>query len=167
MVSKPKERVYWDSNIFIAWIRDEKRPGHEMDGLLDCVERVEKGEVIICTSSETALEVLEGMMTDEQRERYQRLLRSRRCQPLPYDVRVQSLAKLIREYYSSKGEKLPSAMDAKHLATAIHYDVGLFYTFDNGGKGGRSLLELDGNVAGFKLKICKPPVGQMRLEYLS
>jgi integrase len=54
---------------------------------------------------------------------------------------------------------------AKHLASAIHFEVDEFHTFDEGKKGGRSLLSLDGDVAGHRLRICKPPVGQMQIKF--
>lgn len=162
------KKVYWDSSIVIAWLKNEKRPNHEMDGVYDCVERIKKGNEIMVTSSETQLEVLEAEMDKKTEEKYINLFKRRQCQILPYDIRVQTLAKEIREYYQRQhiGKGTPSigTEDAKHLASAIHYKVDEFYTFDEGKKGKLGLLSLSGNVAGYQLKICKPPVGQMRLE---
>ena len=161
-------KIYWDSSIFLAWLKDEKRPDHEMDGVYACVEDVEERKTLLVTSTETVtLEVLEARMTKPARAKFVALFERRDVQLLPYDFRVQALAKKIREYYALEqaktGQKMVTSEDAKHLASAIHYRVDALYTFDSGKKGGRSLLALNGNVAGHPLPICKPPVGQMRL----
>ena len=49
--------------------------------------------------------------------------------------------------------------DATRLATAIAYKVvDEFHTFDE-----KDLLRFDGDVAGYKLKICKPSAKQKQL----
>lgn len=165
MPAKRKEKIYWDSNVIIAWIQGVTLDDpHAIDGIVYCVQQVLRNEALIMTSTETDLEVFEGKLTKEQQERYNLVFRSRRCQPVAYNLKVRALAKAIRQHYYLRGEKCPGTEDAKHLASAIHYDADVFYTFDKGKKGGRNLLELDGDVAGHKLHICKPPVGQMRLE---
>ena len=74
------------------------------------------------------------------------------------DIRITKLAHQIRNVYP----KL-STPDAVHLATGIHYEADQFHTFDDGGKDGMSLLGLNGNVAGYPLVVCKPPMTQYRL----
>ena len=41
---------YWDSCLFLAWIKDEQRPTGEMDGVREVVERFKRREVKIITS---------------------------------------------------------------------------------------------------------------------
>jgi hypothetical protein len=90
-------------------------------------------------------------------------------QLLDNDLRVSALAREIREYYEaqSKIDGLPrlTTPDAIHVATAIHYKADAFWTFDDGGYGGRSLLSLNGNVAGHPLVVCKPVATQLRLGF--
>jgi len=165
----PNNIIYWDSCIFIAWLKDEKRPGNEMDGVYECVEETERNRTFIITSVLTKTEVLEADLILEAKDKYQRLLSRRNVQLIDNDLRVSNLAGEIREYYKNikKHDGLPglTTPDAVHLATAIHYRAHFFWTFDNGGYGSRSLLSLSGNVAGYPLVICKPAATQLRLSF--
>ena len=134
-----------------------------MDGVKDCVQRLLRNEILPCTSTATSGEVLEGNLTAEQRDRYNLVFKGRRSL-LPWAPKIDPIAKHIREYYLVRKERVPSLTDAQHLAYAIHYEVDAFHTFDEGQMGGCSLLALDGNVAGYALRVCKPPVEQMRLD---
>lgn len=159
--------IYWDSSIFIAWLKNEQRPPGEMDGVLECVYHVKSKKVKLITSTLTRTEVFEANLTNEVREMYSKLLSRRNVQLIDADLRVTELARKLREYYKdqSKIDGLPTltTADAIHLATAVHFKVDEFHTFDDGKKGGRSLLSLNGNVAGYQLTILKPPVSQYRL----
>ena len=143
-----------------------------MDGLIECVELVEARQVRLITSVITRSEVFECDLSTEVRSQYMRLLNRRNVVLLDNDLRVSELARQIREYYA-KQKKIDGldgigTPDAIHLATAIHYNADVFYTFDDGKKAGpkgRSLLSLDGNVAGHNLHICKPVAIQPRLFF--
>jgi hypothetical protein len=164
-MAEKRPKVYWDSSVFLAWLGDEARPNHEMDGVYNCVQDVMEGRTLLVTSTETQLEVLEAKMSKLARVKFNAIFGRRNVQLLPYDLRVQMLAKSIREYYAADGQKTVTSEDSKHLASAIHFDVDEFHTFDEGKKGGRSLLSLDGNVADHPLRICKPPIGQMQMDF--
>ncbi len=41
---------YWDSCLFLAWIKDEERPSGEMDGVREVIERVKRRDAKIITS---------------------------------------------------------------------------------------------------------------------
>jgi predicted nucleic acid-binding protein len=164
-----KEAIYWDSCVFLAWFKGEARPNGEINGVLDCVEKVEKGQIILVTyKSITEIEVLEASMSVDAKQKFHQLFLRRNVQYLPHHPRIEVITKEIREYYqrehlAGNGKNVGSS-DAMHLASAIYYQVDAFYTFDDGrGKKERGLLELSGNVAGHNLLICKPPFTEMRL----
>lgn len=77
-----------------------------------------------------------------------------------YDVdwAVALKSRAIRSYYCENrpGDKPPAIPDCIHLATAVLLKVTELHTFDDGGKGGFSLLALDGDVAGDAISIKKP-----------
>jgi predicted nucleic acid-binding protein len=163
----PPRVVYWDSCIWIAWLKNERRTPGEMDGVAECVDHVETGKTTIVSSVVVRTEVFEATLPSEARQRYDDILKRRNVQLVDNDLRVSNLAREIREYYESLSatDHLPglATPDAIHLATAIHYKVDAFYTFDDGRHGGRSLLSLNGNVAGHPLAISIPQVTQYRM----
>ncbi len=54
------DTLYWDSCVFIAWMKDEPRPAGEIDGIRDIVEKAKRREVSIITSTLTYAEVTEA-----------------------------------------------------------------------------------------------------------
>jgi predicted nucleic acid-binding protein len=167
--SKATSTIYWDSCIFIAWIKDEKRPAGEMDGVYECVDRVQAGTIRLITSVFTRTEVFESDLPAHVRSQYAALLNRRNVCQLDQDLRVAELAREIREHYQAENAKdrkgTIATADAVHLATAIHYKADALYTFDQGKRGGRGLLSLNGDVAGHAIRVCKPEVTQFRLRF--
>src|SRR4030095_1451635 len=51
---------YWDTCLFLAWLKDEERPTGEMDGVREIIRRHKSREVRIMTSVLTSVEVLSG-----------------------------------------------------------------------------------------------------------
>ena len=49
------DRRYWDSNVFLGWLNDEKDKAPECEGVLDAAE---EGKVEIVTSALTLTEVI-------------------------------------------------------------------------------------------------------------
>lgn len=157
-----KYKVYPDSCILIAWITGEERLNHEMDGVRDFFDKVERGEVTLIALRNTMFEEVQ-LRTPESAEIFRQLMTRKGVELPSLDLRVERLAGELRDYYSQHGSKQLHEKDSLHLAAAIHYRVDSFYTFDNGSKGGISLLSLNGNMAGHPLLICKPPFTQSRL----
>ncbi len=126
---------YWDSCIFMAWLKDEARKPGEMEGVRGVVARWNKGEVRIITSTIMLTEVTPAQIPEPALSVFDKALRRR-------TLKVVGVA----------------TPDALHLATAIIHEADEFHTFDGGDDNKTlGLLGLSGNVAGHKLKIDKPP----------
>jgi predicted nucleic acid-binding protein len=150
---------YWDTCLFLAWIKDEERKSGEMDGVREIIERHKRREVKILTSVMTTVEVLQSRVPAGMERLFEGLMK--RLTRASVDSKVALMAHDIRNYYilrpSEFGGKTVSAPDAVHLATAVLYRATEFHTFD-GENSSKSLglLVLSGNVGGHKLTICKP-----------
>jgi len=174
--TKAKSKFYLDSSVLIAWLTDETRPDNEMQGVYECFERIEKGDAIGVVASVIWSELILDNYDAEKVERFKTLLSGRRVQEVGVDTRIGRLSGELRRYYIEKHEQdnqgRLTSLDSLHLATAIHYQLDAFYTFDDGKKpnredGGksrsRSLLSLSGKVGGHDLTVCKPPYTHMKL----
>lgn len=151
---------YWDTCLFLAWIKDEQRPSGEMDGVRELVQRHKRREVKIVTSVLTTVEVLQCKLPAGMDRLFGGLMK-RLDQRIGVDSRIANLAHDLRNYYSARpgefGNKTLATPDAIHLASAILNRAAEFHTFDNGGVGkSLGLLPLTGNVGGHGLTICKP-----------
>lgn len=153
-------KYYWDTCLFLAWIKDEQRPTGEMDGVREVVARAKRREVIIMTSVLTLVEALQSKIPVGFEKLFSDMMK--RVQRLGMDIKVAELAHGIRDYYVAHSaeyeNKKLTTPDAIHLATAIWYKADEFHTFDNGKKDSKSLglIQLSGDVGGHRLTICKP-----------
>ncbi|MDO8421870.1 MAG: PIN domain-containing protein [Parvibaculum sp.] len=139
---------YWDTCLFLAWLKDESRNSGEMDGVREVIERHRKRDVRLMTSVLTSVEVLSGKIPAGMETLFDGLLK--RLSRVSMDTKVAALAHDLRNHYAKEvGNKLKTP-DAIHLATAILFRADEFHTFDE------TLLSLSGNVAGHGLIVCKP-----------
>ena len=146
---------YWDTCLFLSWLRDEKRKSGEMDGVREIVERSKRRDCRIMTSVITSVEVLQGTIPTGVDTLFAGLMR--RISRVGVDTKVAQLAHDIRDHFHSVGKKLKTP-DALHLATAILHRADEFHTFDG------DLIAMSGNVAGHKLVICKPEAKRPQLD---
>lgn len=151
--------MYWDTCVFIAWLKDEARAPGEMEGVAEMVKAVDKGHAVIVTSVLTTTEILESKLTPPQCDKLHKVFKRPELQKVACDDRVATKAREIRDFYQRRGQKLMTP-DSIHLATAILYDVGAFFTFDGSSgrvkKNGVKLVPLNGDVAGHPLRIFVP-----------
>jgi len=154
---------YWDTCLFLAWLKDEERKAGEMDGVREVIDRSKRREVKIITSVLTSVEVLASKIPAGMDTLFNGLLK--RINRVGMDIRVASLAHDLRNHYAVIGGKTLSTPDAIHLATAIMYRADQFHTFDEeGSRQSLGLIPLSGNVGGHKLIICKPESRRPQLD---
>ena len=162
------EIYYWDSCIFLAWLRDEtQRPDVELSAIKAIVRKIQNREVQIMTSAIMYAEVTGHKLPVGVDEQFFELMRRSNMQVVSADIRVAKMARDLRDYYSMKPDdfnnKTLSTPDAIHLATAILYKATEFHTLDASNKKSLGLLGLDGDVGGHRLRVCKPEQPQVEL----
>lgn len=158
---------YWDTCLFLAWLNDEQRGPGEMDGVREIIDRHRRREVKLVSSGLTQVEMLESKIPVGIDTAFTNLLK--RMPRLSMDIKIAQLAHDLRDHYAREavntGGKTLSTPDAIHLATAIHYRVDEFHTFDEQGSSrSLGLIPLSGNVGGHKLIICKPEARNPQLD---
>lgn len=150
---------YWDTCLFLAWIKDEERQTGEMDGVRELIGRHKRREIRIMTSVITTTEVLASKLPAGMETLFYGLMK--RIDSKGIDSKIANLAHDMRDWYTQRSaeyaDKTLSVPDALHLATAILYRADEFHTFDRkNANNSLGLLPLSGNVAGHGLVICKP-----------
>lgn len=90
---------YWDTCLFLAWLKDEERPTGEMDGVREIIERSQRKEVKIVTSVLTKVEVLSGKIPVGMDTLFSGLMK--RIHPLSMDIKIAQVAHDLRDHYSN------------------------------------------------------------------
>lgn len=139
---------YWDTCLFLAWLKDENRGSGEMAGVREVIDKHRKRDVRLMTSVLTSVEVLSGKIPAGMDTLFSGLLK--RLTRVSMDTKIAALAHDLRNHYANNGGTKLKTPDAIHLATAILFRADEFHTFDD------ALIALSGNVAGHRLIICKP-----------
>jgi predicted nucleic acid-binding protein len=160
-----KPLIYWDTSIWLAWARNERRKPGDMEGVQEYIDRYDKGEILLCTSVLTEAKIMEHQLIKTGHEQLRKFFDNPKINKLGADQAVARLIGEIRSYYFNQMaiDGLPTLGfgDALHLDSAILYECDEFLTFDENdvrkpSKAKRGLIPLSGNVAGRRLTICKP-----------
>lgn len=146
------ERRYWDSVCFLAWLKAEEG---RFELCRQVLNRADAGDIQIVTSALTIAEVL-------NLRGYEKIGKDRRQQVIDFFKKsyitpvtiTRRVAEASRELVWDNGIK---PKDALHVATALHAQVGLFNTFDDG------LLSRSGQVGSPPLVIERPHLAQPEL----
>lgn len=149
------EKIYWDSDAFLGWFKDETGKAEQCDGV---IQRAERGEVLIVTSTLTLAEVLwmrgEKRVSKENAEKVQKFFR--RSYIRLYNV-TRKIAENAQTLVWDHGIK---PKDAIHVSTALNLKVDALETFDE------HLLKKSGQVGDPLLKIRQPEAAkQSRMDF--
>jgi predicted nucleic acid-binding protein len=149
------ERIYWDSDCFLGWFNDEAGKAEKCDGV---IQRAERGEVLIVSSTFTLAEVLwmrgEKKLSPDKAEKVQKFFR--RSYIRLYNV-TRKVAEGAQNLVWENGIK---PKDAIHVSTALNLAVEALETFDAG------LLKKSGKVGDPLLKIRQPEAAkQSRMDF--
>jgi predicted nucleic acid-binding protein len=119
------DKVYWDSNAFLAWLQNE--PGRDA-ACRDTLHAAQRGDFLIVTSALTMAEVLwlrgAPRLTEDKADILNRFFRRSCLRVVNVDRSVaQSAQRLV--WKSGIRPK-----DSIHLATALKYGCPVLETFD-------------------------------------
>lgn len=163
---------YWDTCVFLAWIKNETRAPGEMEGVVSCVDAFHRRTANVVTSALTFSEITPAKVPSNALDILDGLLRRKNASVINVDRRIAKLASELRDFYQrdpAKWNNLTlSTPDAIHLATAILYGVDQFHTFDEKDNNkSLGLLPRDGDIAGHPLEIKKPGDNQQMILHLA
>ncbi len=161
---------YWDTCIFLAWLKNEQRPAGEMDGVSAAIERFNRGRIRLMTSVLTYTEATIAKLPAGVDRLLEDAMQRPNMAKVGVDIKIAKLARDIRNHYlgTSIDGFTVSVPDSIHLATAILYRADEFHTFDTRDQQkyrSLGLLPLNGDVAGHRIRICKPSTQQLELVY--
>ena len=154
MIMADQKKVYWDACAWLGLLNGETDKSQALEVVW---KRAEKGDVQIWTSAFCIAEVYRvkcekdwAKLSQDHDDQINNMFDQPFVETVQVDTEIARLAKkLLRTH---EGLKKPS--DAIHLATAVHWDLEQFHTYD-----GSDLLHLDGKVQtdnGGQISICKP-----------
>lgn len=157
-----REIIYWDACIFIAHLKDEQRQNpRDMQGVNELANLFDQGQLELTTSTITITEVLESTISPVAYRMFRSLFSRRNFHLIEVSREIAEISHEIRNFYydESMGQPTVKTPDAIHLATAIWFQCGVFYTFD--GTAGRGLIQLSQPIANqYPLNIQKPTPNQ-------
>lgn len=143
-----RESVYWDSNVFLGYLRDE---ADKVETCGHILQAAENGLLVIVTSALTLAEViyLKGStkLRSEQRVEVEAFFKAE-------FISVRNVTRATAEFASDLvWDHNIHPKDAIHVATACMYGVPVLHTYDD------KLLASSGlTAAGHKLEIAIPSI---------
>ena len=140
---------YWDTCIFITWLKNENTTPGLLDGINEVIKSVEKKESNIITSVITYTEMLHCKFSDDNYRKFEDIFKRPNIIACETTENIAKIAGEIRNYYRNR----PNTPDAIHLATAITFEVEELHTSDGSGKKS-GLISYNGKVASkYNIKI--------------
>lgn len=168
------EFEYWDSCVFLAFLKNETTHGlDELESLKEQARKFDLGTLGLVTSTITVTEIYEARLNADEVAKFRSMYSRSNFQFIDAAYQVCLTASEIRGYYKDKpvininGVHLyPSTPDAIHVASAIaaqiqHKNAIKLITFDSKNKAPKNelaLTNLSGIIANkWTLTICRPP----------
>jgi len=151
------DRVYWDSDCFLGYLKGERDKINMCRGTAD---RAQEGDMLIITSAITLVEVVRLQkqpvrLPAKDSKKITQFFQNPYIYIHEVDREVATLARLLIWDHNLQQR------DSIHIATALRRSIPKLHTFDEG------LLKLDGKLGNPRLCICKPDIrGQMDLGAL-
>ena len=92
------EVYYWDTCLFISWLKDENRPDKtELDGVREFIERLKTRDVKIITSVLTQAEITQAVVGAGGITLFEDLLKRKNIQRIAVEIKIAKLARELRE----------------------------------------------------------------------
>ena len=132
------DSVYWDSSIFLALLKgEEHRPG-ELEAIRKQANSFDEGNLDICTSVMTRVEVFTGKLSQDQKDRFEAMATRSNFTWVDVSPPVADLATALRNQFASYKddgtfEKVWTPPDAIHIASAVSVGVPTLLTLDSEG----------------------------------
>src|SRR5262245_24739625 len=122
-----KAKICWDSNVVIAWFREEK--DKPLADIALVVERIDAGQINLILPVTVIAELLEGKFKPEQWARLQQWLKRSNILAAPTTTLIAEKAAMIRQLaLESKEHRSIKTPDATIIATAILHQVRCLHT---------------------------------------
>jgi len=150
-----KERRYWDTDCFVAWLNKEYGKADKCKGV---IQEAERGTIEIITSTLTIAEVLylkeHKKIVPEKAEQIARFFENKYILPIVLDRYIAEMARTI--YWGSNIKP----KDAVHVASAMKAKIIRFDTFD------KDLITFSGKIGNPALIIGEPNIlSQENFQY--
>lgn len=160
-MSGAKSKVfYWDSCVYIAWLKEELTHGKQhLDAVAQILHENADRKNIITSSTITLIEVLACRIGDENERLFRRSFQTQDHIAYDVDSAIALKARQLRENcLGHPTGKTLATPDAIHVATALIYKADMLFTFDDGKRNKKylGLLELNEDDRVDRLKICRP-----------
>ena len=160
--------IYWDSCIFLSYLKGENRPDPlDMLGVEELVQLIDDEDVDLVTSTISLTEVLASTLPPDAKGKFNSLFGRRNIHLVEVSKEIALIAHELRDYYKNVNDGMPTITtpDAIHIATAIKMSCSKLYTFDeNDKRKNRALIPLAQPLIGkYQISILKPRASATQL----
>lgn len=136
---------YWDTCIFIAWLKEERVVRGLLDGIDEIKSKIDNKEATLVTSVITLTEIGQTFITDDKYSLFRGLFKRPNIIAYNIDEDIATLAGKLRKHYNNTNLHKLRTPDAIHLATAMILKANEINTTDGSGKKS-GLLDYHGQV---------------------
>jgi hypothetical protein len=91
-----KKKIYWDANIFLAWLQDEQQWGASiMGGIQNTVAKVNNNDLILFTSTMSQTEIFESRLNHKAKELWGNIFKRKNVKMISVDQRIGELGSFM------------------------------------------------------------------------